>query len=54
MVVEVDDLDRLVEQLAQNNVRFISPRQVRVSGMPFARGLMVKDPDGHAVLLVQR
>jgi catechol 2,3-dioxygenase-like lactoylglutathione lyase family enzyme len=35
------------------NVTFISPRVVSVPGMPWSKGLMVKDPDGHAVLLVE-
>jgi catechol 2,3-dioxygenase-like lactoylglutathione lyase family enzyme len=54
IVLEVDDLDRLVEQLSRSNTQFISPRPMRVSGTPFGLGVMVKDPDGHAALLVQR
>ena len=54
VVLEVDNLDGLVEQLSRNNAQFISPRPVRVSGTPYAQGVMVKDPDGHAALLVQR
>ena len=52
-VLEVDDLDALAASLQQANVGFISPRVVNVSGQPYTRQLMVKDPDGHAVLLVQ-
>lgn len=54
VVLEVDDLERVVEQLSRSDTPFISPRPGRVSGTPFALGVMVKDPDGHAVLLVQR
>jgi catechol 2,3-dioxygenase-like lactoylglutathione lyase family enzyme len=52
-VVEVDDLDTLADTLQAGGVRFISPRTVSVPGMPWGRGLMVRDPDGHVVLLVQ-
>jgi catechol 2,3-dioxygenase-like lactoylglutathione lyase family enzyme len=53
-VVEVDDLDGLAGKLQARNVAFISPRVASVRGMPWRKGLMVKDPDGHAVLLVER
>jgi catechol 2,3-dioxygenase-like lactoylglutathione lyase family enzyme len=52
-VVEVEDLATLTDKLQAANVAFISPRVVQVRGMPWSKGLMVKDPDGHAVLLVQ-
>jgi catechol 2,3-dioxygenase-like lactoylglutathione lyase family enzyme len=52
-VVEVDDLQALADRLQAHNVTFISPRVVEVRGMPWSKGLMVKDPDGHAVLLVE-
>jgi catechol 2,3-dioxygenase-like lactoylglutathione lyase family enzyme len=54
VVLEVDDLDRLVEELTRRNATFVSARPVHVPGTPYSRGLMVKDPDGHAVMLVQR
>jgi catechol 2,3-dioxygenase-like lactoylglutathione lyase family enzyme len=52
-VVEVDDLDGLTDKLQSRGVAFISPRVASVRGMPWRKGLMVKDPDGHAVLLVE-
>lgn len=52
-VVEVDDVDALAPALQAAGVRFISPRPVTVAGMPWSKGLMVRDPDGHVVLLVQ-
>jgi catechol 2,3-dioxygenase-like lactoylglutathione lyase family enzyme len=52
IVLEVADLDGLAEKLARSNVRFVSPRPVKVGGSPWGRQLMVNDPDGHAVLLV--
>jgi catechol 2,3-dioxygenase-like lactoylglutathione lyase family enzyme len=53
-VLEVDDLEGLLPRLEQANVAFVSPRVVELSGMPFRKGRLVRDPDGHAVLLVQR
>jgi catechol 2,3-dioxygenase-like lactoylglutathione lyase family enzyme len=54
IVVEVDGLDELVGQLSDAGVAFVSPRPARVGTAGAARGLIVKDPDGHAVMLVQR
>jgi catechol 2,3-dioxygenase-like lactoylglutathione lyase family enzyme len=52
-VVEVDDVDALADKLQASSVSFISPRPVSVPGASWSKGLMVRDPDGHAVLLVQ-
>jgi len=52
-VIEVDDLDGLVTKLQGGGVTFISPQVVSVAGEPWTKALMVKDPDGHAVLLVE-
>lgn len=54
VVLEVDDLDRVTDELARGNVSFVSPRVVRSSGAAFSKCLLVKDPDGHVVMLVQR
>jgi catechol 2,3-dioxygenase-like lactoylglutathione lyase family enzyme len=54
MVLEVDDLANLVEKLQQKNVTFVSPDIVALSNSGYSKGLVVKDPDGHAVLLVQK
>ena len=51
--MEVEDLQGLADKLQAANVTFISTRVIEVRGMPWSKGLMVKDPDGHAVLLVQ-
>ena len=53
VVLEVDDLPGLVSKLQQHNVTFISPDVITVRDMPYSKTLMVKDPDGHAVMLVQ-
>ncbi len=52
-VIEVDDFDALAAKLQTANVVFVSPRIVEVAGQPYRRQLMVRDPDGHPVLLVQ-
>jgi catechol 2,3-dioxygenase-like lactoylglutathione lyase family enzyme len=52
-VVAVDDLRALADKLQAANVVFISPRVVDLRGANWSEGLIVKDPDGHAVLLVQ-
>ncbi len=54
VVLEVDDLGGLVDELSRAGVAFISRQPARAHGMPPASGVMVKDPDGHAVLLVRR
>lgn len=54
LVLEVDNLDELAEQLSSRNVTFVSPRITAVPGEAYAKCLMVKDPDGHMVMLVQR
>ena len=54
VVLEVDDLDHLVVDLTHANVGFISPGVVTVPGIACPRCLLVKDPDGHAVMLVER
>ena len=53
LVIRVDDLQALVERLQEGNVAFVSPEPVRPGSMAGGRGLMVKDPDGHALLLVE-
>src|SRR5689334_637393 len=53
-VVEVDDLSALAIRLQSNGVSFISPEPVAVAGQSWSKALMVKDPDGHAVMLIER
>lgn len=54
VVFEVDDVENLAAALTRNNVAFVSPRVTQVGGAPVGKGLLVKDPDGHAVMLLQR
>lgn len=52
VVLEVDDVQQIADQLTQRRARFVSPGVVDLAGE--GRGLLVKDPDGHALMLVQR
>lgn len=49
----VNDIEQAVEQLRQNGVQFVSSQLVQfTSSMPYRQGCLVKDPNGHAMLLV--
>jgi catechol 2,3-dioxygenase-like lactoylglutathione lyase family enzyme len=54
VILEVDDLVGLVKKLQEKNVAFVSPDVTPVNGRGYSMGLIVKDPDGHAVMLVQK
>ncbi|MGI8502273.1 MAG: VOC family protein, partial [Hassallia sp.] len=49
----VNDIEQAVEILRQNGVQFVSPRIVQFSdrSFPYRQGCLVKDPDGHTILL---
>ncbi|MBN3895346.1 MAG: VOC family protein [Nostoc sp. NOS(2021)] len=50
----VNDIEQAVEILRQNGVQFVSPRVVQFtdSASFYHQGCLVKDPDGHAILLI--
>ena len=50
----VSDIEQAVEMLRQNGVQFVSPQllQSTNSSYPYRQGCLVKDPDGHAMLLI--
>ena len=50
----VNDIEQAVEILRQNGVQFVSSRIVQFidSASPYRQGCLVKDPDGHAILLI--
>ncbi|MEH1883809.1 VOC family protein [Nostoc sp. 'Peltigera membranacea cyanobiont' 232] len=50
----VNDIEQVVEILRQNGVQFISPGIVQFtnSSLPYKQGCLVKDPDGHTILLI--
>ncbi len=53
IVLEVDSLGEVLSRLERASVRFISARPARIPDVDYARALMITDPDGHAVLLVE-
>ena len=49
----VNDIDQATDMLRHNGVQFVSPRLVQfTSSCPYREGCLVKDPDGHAILLI--
>lgn len=54
VVLQVDNLERLVDELTSRSGTFVSPQVVSMAGAPFAKCLLVKDPDGHVVMLVEQ
>ena len=54
-VVSTDDVDRLTKKLADTRVGFVSPGVVSMpkDEKAFTKGALVRDPDGHDVLLIQ-
>lgn len=49
----VDDIEKAVDILKQNQVEFVSPKLVKFPDADFFRqGCLIKDPDGHAMLLI--
>ncbi|MEH1789858.1 VOC family protein [Nostoc sp.] len=50
----VNNLEQLVDKLRGNGVEFVSSRIVQFadSTSPYRQGCLVKDPDGHAILLI--
>ncbi len=52
----VDDINSTVKWLRENNARFISPDVVTLPDdrLGFSKGAIVLDPDGHAMLIVEK
>ncbi|MEH2362667.1 VOC family protein [Nostoc sp.] len=50
----VNDIEQAVDILRQNGVQFVSSGVVQFtdSSFPYRQGCLVKDPDGHAILLI--
>lgn len=50
----VNDIEQTVEMLRQNGVEFVSSRVVKFTEIccPYHQGCLVKDADGHGVLLI--
>lgn len=52
--LRVDDLDAVVARLSFDDVRFITASPVELpAGVGFSRALLVRDPDGHAIRLIE-
>ena len=51
----VDDIEQAVDTLKQNQVEFVSPGLVKLPDADFFRqGCLIKDPNGHAMLLIMQ
>jgi catechol 2,3-dioxygenase-like lactoylglutathione lyase family enzyme len=53
--IATDDLDTMVKELRRNHFAFVSSdvTVVATEKLGFSRGILVRDPDGHDVLLVE-
>jgi len=51
----VNDIQQAIDLLQQHGVQFVSSRLVQFpdSSCPYRQGCLVKDPDGHAMLMVE-
>lgn len=51
----VDDIEKTEENLRKNNVEFISSGVIETNDrMDFSQGLLVRDPDGHGIKIIER
>ena len=52
----VRDANRLADSLVTSDFRLVSPGAVTVNGshLGFGKGVLVRDPDGHVMALVER
>jgi hypothetical protein len=50
----VNDIEQTVDMLRENGAEFVSSRIVEFteSSCPYRQGCLIKDPDGHGVLLI--
>jgi hypothetical protein len=55
MLPQVKDIEALTQQLRLNQAVFISPQAVTLPepALGFAKGLLVRDPDGHPLRFVE-
>jgi catechol 2,3-dioxygenase-like lactoylglutathione lyase family enzyme len=55
-MMQVDDVDLIAKKMRDADVRFISPGVVTIAEhrAGFSKGVVVSDPDGHGVLLIQK
>ncbi len=51
----VDDIEQTAQSLDDKNVEFISSGIVKInSALNFSQGLLVRDPDGHGIKIIER
>ena len=52
----VDDVEAAAKRLQENNIRFVSNtvRTLPDDALGFEKAVMIRDPDGHAMLLIER
>src|SRR6266540_1594662 len=53
--LQVRDIDKVAQRLLSENFRFVSPGTVALdeARLNFSKGVLVKDPDGHVMALVE-
>lgn len=52
MELVVNNIEQAVEMLRENEVEFVSSRVVEFASSPYRQGCLIKDPDGHSMLLI--
>ena len=51
----VDDIEKAAQRLENNNIEFISSGIVKMNGdLGFSHGLLIRDPDGHGIKIIER
>jgi len=51
----VDDIEKAAQRLENNNIEFISSGIVEINGdLGFSQELLIRDPDGHGVKIIER
>ena len=52
--MEVDDLSGLIDKIENENYEIVSSGIVAIEELDYMKSVIVRDPDGHAVLLFER
>ena len=51
--MQVDDLSGLVDKIEKENYKIISNGIVTMDDLDYSKSVIVRDPDGHAILLYE-
>ncbi len=54
IAMRVDNLQAVYEKLKQTNTEVVSKGIEKIEGLGYGKSLMVRDPDGHAILLYEK